>query len=134
MPFNGDVTFHDLKITIPTSYIRDSTQSDQDLWIFEQDGYEQVILLSRVDQQGDADQLLDEYVTLMQERQASAQRTTFLDQGAVHSTYTQDGTYCQEMLFLYNGSCYAIALRGGTENDFSELLNSAGLVQPSAQM
>lgn len=134
MPFNGEVDFHELHITIPESYIRDSTQSHKDLWTFEQNGYDKVIILSRQDLSGDANTLLDGYVEVMLERQATSQRTTFCHQDAVHSTYTKDDVYCQEMLFVYNGSIYAIALRGGTEEDFFDILSSASLAELPAEM
>lgn len=134
MPFNGDVTFHELQLTIPTAYIRDSTQSNEDFWVFEQGGYDQLILLSRRELSSDPDTILDTYVGSMQEIGATAQKTTFLNQDAVHSTYTQEGVFCQEMLFIYNGSTYAIALRGGTEEGFSALLDSVNLTEMSAEM
>ena len=46
---------------------------------------------------------------------------------AVHSTYTREEQFCQEMLFVYNGSIYALALRGGTEEEFDAFLKSVNL-------
>ena len=35
MPFNGKIEFHDITAVIPSDFIRDSTQSKDDLWVFE---------------------------------------------------------------------------------------------------
>jgi hypothetical protein len=123
MPFNGQVTFHEITATIPDSFVRDSTQSSDDLWVFEHGGYSKMILLSRTDVAGDADAALDDYVAYMQSLGADAERGRFLNADAVHSTYTRDGQYCQEILFVYQGSFYAVALRGGTEEEFQSLLD-----------
>ena len=113
MPFNGPITFHELALTIPDGFIRDSTQSTQDAWLFEKGFYSRLIILTRNDQNGDVDASLDSYRERMKEIGAASERTTFLDQPAVHSAYTKDNTYCQEILFIYHGSYYAVALRGG---------------------
>lgn len=134
MPFNGDVTFHELHVTIPTSFIRDSTQSHDALWIFEHGNYAKLILLSRSEISEDEQRELQDYAELMQERGAAVQLTEFLGKGAVHSTYTLDGVFCQEMLFAHNGYFYAVALRGGTEQEFSDLLASVSLVSASVEM
>ena len=123
MPFNGLLTFHEITAVIPSSYVRDSTQSSADLWVFEQGGYSKTILLSRKDIQGDQDASIDGYVAYMQSEGSDSARGTFLNTDAVLSTYTKENQYCQEMLFVYNGSFYSVALRGGTEEEFQSLLD-----------
>ena len=49
MPFNGEIVFHDFSLTIPEDYIRDSTQSNDDLWSFEKGWYKKVIIIKRSD-------------------------------------------------------------------------------------
>lgn len=127
MPFNGDVCFHEMNVTIPTSFIRDSTQSNDDLWLFEKDRYSELIILSRKDITSEESAALDSYAAYMQEQGVDVSHETFLDMAAIHSTYTRDGVFCQEMLFAYNGSFYAIALRGGTKEAFRSLLNSVSI-------
>ena len=39
MPFNGTVEFNRISLTVPTRFVRDSTQSNEDLWIFEHGNY-----------------------------------------------------------------------------------------------
>lgn len=39
MPFNADIQFHDIALTVPERFIRDSSQSKEDLWVFEHDNY-----------------------------------------------------------------------------------------------
>lgn len=127
MPFNGDIEFHDLSLTIPASFIRDSTQSNDDLWLFEKGFYDQLIILSRQDLKGDADATLDDYAAYLTQEGVSAERTTFLQNDAVHSNYTKDDQFCQEILFVYNDSIYALALRGGTVEEFSDFLKTVSL-------
>lgn len=122
MPYNGDVVFHDISAAIPGDFIRDSVQSSEDLWLFEKDFYSAYIILSRKDISGDTEVSLDGYIAYMKEEGVTAQRETFLQMDAVSSTYTQDGMFCQELLFVHNGFLYTVALRGGTEEDFRALL------------
>lgn len=130
MPYSGDIRFHDMSVTIPGSFVRDSTQSHEDLWVFEKGFYSQLIILTRNDITGEVAASLDDYVAYMKEQGADSQRETFLQMDAVSSVYTKDGVFCQEMLFAYNGSFYAIALRGGTKEDFQALLNTIRILTP----
>lgn len=125
MPFNGNITFHEITAVIPSSFIRDSTQSNDELWVFEKGNYKQCIILSRKPADEDVDTMLDNYVAyLIEEFGANAERGTYLYSEAVHSTLTRNGQFCQEILFVYHGYCYAVALRGGTEEEFQSLLNN----------
>ena len=56
MPFNGDITFHEISMTSPTRFIRDSTQSTDALWIFERGNYSEYIILSCKAANGDTTQ------------------------------------------------------------------------------
>lgn len=123
MPFNGDIQFHDITLTVPTRFIRDSTQSNEDFWVFERGGYAEYVLLSKKT----ASTTLNEYMLYMQENGANSEMVTFLDGDAVLSSYTKDGLYCQEILFIHNGAAYAIALRGGTEAGFKEITDTVAI-------
>lgn len=61
MPFNGDIVFHEIALSIPESFIRDSTQSSEDVWIFEKGFYSKYIILSRSDYSGSEHAALDRY-------------------------------------------------------------------------
>lgn len=124
MPFNGEISFHEISVTIPEDFIRDSSQSNDDMWAFEKNFYEECIIISRTDINGDTTLSLENYADYMEEQGAMSEVTVFSDKEAVHSTYTKDNQYCQEMLFAHNGSFYAVALRGGDENEFETLLNT----------
>ena len=134
MPYNGEITFHEIKITIPSDYIRDSSQSNDSLWAFEKGWYSKIVLLSHNALTKEADQTLDSYMTNMQGYGATCEKTTFLEQPAVFTTYTKDGKFVQEMLFIYNGASYAIALRGGTEQEFTDLLATVSLVESAVEL
>ena len=123
MPYNGEIRFHDIRAVIPKDFIRDSTQSSEDFWVFEHGGYAKSILLLRNDADTDVIAQLDAYAERMTELGAESSRGTFLSTEAVLTTYTKDGQFCQELLFHYQGSLYAFALRGGTEQEFQRLLD-----------
>ena len=127
MPFNGDIEFHDLALTIPASFIRDSTQSDDDLWLFEKGFYDQLIILSRQDLVGDEAATLDDYAAYLSEQGAEVSRTSFLQRDAVHSAYTREEQFCQEIVFIHNESIYAIALRDGTQEEFFDFLKTVAM-------
>ena len=122
MPYNGEIQFHDISAVIPKDFIRDSTQSNEDLWVFEKGFYAECILITRSDAAENVSAQLDGYADRMTELGAESVRGTCLDTAAVLTTYTKDGQFCQEILFPCNGSIYAFALRGGTEQAFQSLL------------
>lgn len=132
MPFNGPVNFHTISATIPETYIRDSTNSTEDLWVFEHGGYKEYILMTRSDISGDIAASIENYAAYMKEQGASSAETSFMGREAVRSTYTKDEVFCQEMLFAYDDSFYAIALCGGDEAAFEALLNTVKLGEPAA--
>ena len=127
MPFNGEIGFHDITLTVPERFIRDSTQSNEDLWIFEQGNYSEYILISRKDITGDTASSLESYVEYMKSNNAESSIVSFLGVDAVHSVYYTDEVFCQEILFPYEGSFYAVALRGGTEESFEEIVSTVKL-------
>lgn len=129
MPFNGEIKFHNISLTIPERFIRDSTQSNDDLWIFEHNNYSEYIIISRKDIAGDVQSSLTDYVQYMKENGAESEIITFLNDDAVLSTYYQDDVFCQEILFAYNNSFYAVALRGGTQNGFEEIIETINLIE-----
>ena len=132
---DSEVVFHDLKLSVPFAYIIDSTQSDANFRLYEKGWYKSVIILSRNTFDDDIDELLDGYVDYILENSGSSQRTTFLEQPAVRSTFTsQDGKPAEEMLFIYNGFCYSISMRGGSEQDFNDLLATVILTEKSVEM
>ncbi len=52
MPFNGDVLFYDLSIEIPEDFIRDSTKSNENQYVFEKNNYDVIIVLSKQNTNG----------------------------------------------------------------------------------
>lgn len=133
MPFNGDITFREISMTIPTRFIRDSTQSTDALWIFEHGNYSEYIILSCKAANGDTEEALPSYVQYMEGNGANSQIVSFLDNDAVLSKYDMEGVFCQEILFIYQDAYYAIALRGGTEEAFAEITSSIQLIESTNQ-
>lgn len=133
MPFNGDIEFHEIALTVPTRFIRDSTQSTEDLWMFEHGGYSEVIIIVRNDRAEDDDTALEEYAESMREKNVDSNIIPFLGRDAVLSEYTRDGVFCQEIFFPHGKSFYAVALRGGTREGFQEITNTIKLMEYSAE-
>ena len=61
MPYNGDIVFHDIKVYIPQSFIRDSTKSSDEAWVFEKGFYKEFIIIKRDAVSEDASAELDSY-------------------------------------------------------------------------
>ena len=59
---------------------------------------------------------------------ADSSLTEFLGRAAVHTVYYVENVYCQEILFCYDNSFYAVALRGGTEEGFREIAETIALL------
>ncbi|MBQ3101129.1 MAG: hypothetical protein IJC50_09075 [Clostridia bacterium] len=131
MPFNGDVKFYDVSLTIPEDFIRDSTQSDENGWVFEKNYYSQMIIITRSNVVGDVGELLDGYMEQMHQMEFESQRTTFRERDAVLSEYTLNEQYCREMCFPHEDSLYFVALRGGTEEEFYTLLDTIVFLEKS---
>ena len=130
MPFNGDITFHDIALTVPEKFIRDSTQSNDDQWIFEYHNYAEYIILVRSEiGQQNAEEFLKTYQNSMAEV-GTSELITFQGKAAVHSSYTKDGISCNELFFPYQDAFYAIALRGASDADFQQLIGSVSLIPP----
>jgi hypothetical protein len=129
MPFNVPIEFHDIAMTIPEKFVRDSVQSTDDLWIFEYDQFKEFILISRKESTADVATTLENNLEYMLEQGAQSEIVKFLGVDALMSTYTLDDMFCQELLLPYNGAFYAIALRGGTEADFQALLETVGMAR-----
>ena len=129
MPFNGDIEFHRIALTIPERFVRDSTQSTDDFLVFEHGNYSKYILVSRKDIVEDVSTSLENYIEYMKEIGAESEKVSFLNNDAVFSTYYIDDVFCQEILFRYDNSFYSIALRGGTENDFKEISDTVKLIE-----
>jgi len=130
MPFNGQVTFHSLQLTIPEEYIRDSTQSTDEAWLFEQGWYKKTIVLLCRQIQEEPESYLTAYATGMESLGIQADSVTFLGMQAVKCSATkEDGVFWQEVSFVYNGAFYAVAMNGGTQAEFQALLDTAALNQ-----
>ena len=120
MPFNGEVNFHGMQITIPDSFIRDSTQSTDDQWVFEHGGYRQYIVLMFHEEAADLEQYRD---SMLANGCDSAIEERY--DGAIVSSWTDaDGNFRQEILFLSGGHTYVVMLHNGDEEAFETLAAS----------
>ena len=86
-----------------------------------------MIIVSRSDAVEKPSASMESYVEYIEENGGSFEMTTFQGQEAVLLNYTKDDKNCQEIMFYYDGSIYAVALRGGTEEEFSGLLDTVEL-------
>lgn len=124
MPFNGDVCFHDICVSIPDAYIRDSTQSTADFYLFERGWFSSVIMLSREDAPDDPEGWIEGYRVYLQSQGASSEWTEFQGMRALESQQLRGGVLWQEMYFACEGSLYAVAVNGGSEAEFAALLDT----------
>lgn len=124
MPFNGDVRFHGICVTVPDSYIRDSTQSNADFYLFEKGWFSSVIMLSREDAPDDTEEWMNGYMEYLLARGAHSERTKFLGMRALESQQLRGGVLWQEMYFACGDSLYAVAISGGDEEEFRTLLDT----------
>ncbi|MBP5262228.1 MAG: hypothetical protein J6Z43_08900 [Clostridiales bacterium] len=123
MPFNGDVEFHQIQMTIPESYVRDSTQSDDNMWIFEQGRYSKYIILS-CKETADPAASIAAYTDFLESAGGTVVDSEVAGTHAVRAAYTQDSLICYETLFSIDDSVYSIALRGGDRNEYQSILDS----------
>ena len=129
MPFNGEITFHQIKLTIPSEYVRDSTQSNEDVWLFEQGWYKKTIVIMHRQHQYEPSQYISSYADGMQQQGIQSESTTFMGMPAAMSSATREnGVYWQELSFAMDGVFYAIALNGGTEAEFQALLDTLSIL------
>ena len=87
MPFNGEVTFHDMNVTIPSSFIRDTTQSSDDIWVFECNNYKSYIMLihGALEMQGGMTSP-EEYCESLQSTGAASEVTSYRGYPCVYTT------------------------------------------------
>lgn len=124
------VAIGEIKLEIPGNFIYDSTQSNSTFKVFEKGWYSQMILLSCSALNGDAEASLEGYAEYIKENGGSAELTSFKGSPAALAEYTKDEKACRELMFAHNGILYAVALRGGTDDDFTLIINS--VVFPSS--
>ena len=127
MPFNGEISFHDISLTIPDDYVRDSTQSNDSFWVFEKGFYQKYILISQNPNGDVGEKALEYYMNSMPQVGADVSSETLAGINCAVSEYTKDGVYCQEVFFVYKDNDYAIALRGGDKDDFENLISTVNL-------
>ena len=124
------VAFYGITVGIPFGFVIDSTQSTAEIRLYERGWYRELIILSCKNAGGAGEEALDEYADAMRKSGCDSSRTEFLGRPAVLTTYTRDGQFCQEILFLYRDAYYAVALRGGTEEAFASLIGTVSLTDP----
>ena len=94
-----------------------------------------MILLSIDAFEGDPAEWLDGYADYVNQNGGTAQRTTFMEHDAVYSVFTdKEGKLGREMMFIYHDYCYAVSLRGGTEQDFDDLLATVTLTDKGVEI
>lgn len=125
MPFNGEITFHQIKMTIPSEFIRDSAQSSDDVWLFEQGWYKKTIVIMRRQLDQDPEGYIGAYADAMQKEGIRSELTQFQGMTAARTSATkEDGVFWQELCFALDGCFYAVALNGGTEAEFQAILDT----------
>ena len=122
MPFNGEVTFHDMNVTIPSSFIRDTTQSSDDIWVFECNNYKSYIMLihGALEMQGGMTSP-EEYCESLQSTGAASEVTSYRGYPCVYTTsVTNNGMYATEAVFFVGDTSYALTMCTTDEDDMAE--------------
>lgn len=135
MPFNGKIQFHEICLEIPKNFVRDSTQSKEDLWVYEHHNYASYILLLYKDASGvqNPEEELASYGEYICGQGGSVVETgsaSFNEDDVPYiilSYITNDDKEGREFYFFYNDSFYSVALRGGSEEEFVTLYESIGV-------
>jgi len=131
MPFNGKVEFHGIEITIPDSYVRDSTQSNDDMWVFEQGNYSKYIIMSCKTAEDGSDHIVS-YSSFIVNMGGTVEYVEFMGHNGMCAVYEKDNETCYETLFVIDDEVYSIALRGGDEVEYMELMDTVKI--PSFRM
>ena len=121
MPFNGEVFFHDLSIEIPEDFIRDSTKSNENQYVFEKDNYNVVIVLSKQNTNG--------YSLRNIVNGAESENGTVLNYDDEYTTcdieyILSDGTYSYTHSQIYNDDRYQIIVQGKNEADVKSVYDT----------
>lgn len=103
--------------------MRDSTRSNEELWVYERDHYASYILIHK-GEPGKQNTDLEAYGAYITEQGGSAEQNTIGDVASVDLSYMQDNKECRETVFIYRDILYSVALRGGSEQEFTALKNS----------
>ena len=122
MPFNGEVTFHDMNVTIPSSFIRDSTQSKEDVWVFERDNYKSYIMLihGALEMQGGMS-TPEKYSESLRSTGATSEVKSFNGYPCVYTTsVANNGMYATETVFFVGDTSYALTMCTANEADMAE--------------
>ena len=128
MPLGGNVTFHEIFLTIPENFVRDSTASSEDLWIFEKGFYKEYLIIKRSDNNADATETFGNYNNFIIEQGGNSTLGKFIGKEAVLCSYTKEDFYCQELMFEYKDSIYNITLRDGDSDTFGAIMDSVKLL------
>lgn len=119
MPLTGSVKFWDINLDLPKEYVRDSTCSTIDEFIYESGNYKKYIVLTYAYSGYD----MEDYYDLMSDRGCDVEYRDILSSKSVVSRwYDDEDKYRQEVYMKVKGGTYAIMLCGGDEEEFEALI------------
>ncbi len=128
VPVNGEIKFHEISLIIPSEFIGDTSQSNEDKWVFTSPEHE--IVLTRTDRIAPINHMIRDYCKLMEERNVSATEMKLGRLYTARAIYMQDGISCKEIFLVYRESAYTITLKGVATTEFDDLVNTIEPIIP----
>ena len=119
-PFNGEVEFGDITITIPDTYIRDTTVQGYKEGVakrWERDNYKSIVTISRHEKYELTDETMQQIVYNQQTQMAvgtvQAEKITFFDKVALQTTFEiEDEQEMKYLIFSDNEYTYEFSVQG----------------------
>lgn len=129
-PFNGEVEFSELTLTIPDDYVRDTTVQGYDEGVakrWEKDNYKSIVTISKHEKYDLTPEAIEQLTYNQQTQMATGevQSSTidFLDNIALENTFEVDNGEMKYLIFSTDNYIYEFSVQGDT-SDYEQIKNS----------
>lgn len=132
-PFNGEVEFSELTLTIPDDYVRDTTVQGYDEGVtkrWEKDNYKSIVTISKHEKYDLTPEVMEQLTYNQQTQMATGevQSSTiyFLDNIALENTFEVDNGEMKYLIFSTDNYIYEFSVQGDI-SDYEQIKNSIKL-------
>lgn len=129
-PFNGEVEFSELTLTIPDDYVRDTTVQGYDEGVakrWEKDNYKSIVTISKHEKYDLTPEAIEQLTYNQQTQMATGevQSSTiyFLDNIALENTFEVDNGEMKYLIFSTDNYIYEFSVQGDI-SDYEQIKNS----------
>lgn len=129
-PFNGEVEFSELTLTIPDDYVRDTTVQGYDEGVakrWEKDNYKSIVTISKHEKYDLTPEVIEQLTYNQQTQMATGevQSSTidFLDNIALENTFEVDNGEMKYLIFSTDNYTYEFSVQGDI-SDYEQIKNS----------